>query len=94
MGSEMCIRDSVIAALSMKEISEYLGVQLELRVPQIQIMSGNLINEFFEKENKVHKTAFHVKSVLEGVAVNVAPFFIWILDDNFLRILKLNTSEG
>ncbi|MFH6984289.1 hypothetical protein [Marinoscillum sp. 108] len=86
--------ENVIAALSMKEISEYLGVQLELRVPQIQIMSGNLINEFFEKENKVHKTAFHVKSVLEGVAVNVAPFFIWILDDNFLRILKLNTSEG
>ncbi len=66
--------ENVIAALSMKEISEYLGVQLELRVPQIQIMSGNLINEFFEKENKVHKTAFHVKSVLEGVAVNVAPF--------------------
>lgn len=84
--------ENVIAALSIKEISEYLGVQLELKVPQIQIMPGDKINEFFEKENRVYKTAFHVKSVLEGVVVNVAPFFIWIVDDNFVKTLSLNTS--
>ncbi|WP_115867107.1 hypothetical protein [Marinoscillum furvescens] len=85
--------ENVIAALSMKEISEYLGVQLELKVPQIQIIPCDQINEFFEKENKIYKTAFHVKTVLEGVAVNVAPYFIWILDENFIKILKLNTSD-
>lgn len=84
--------ENVIAALSIKEISEYLGVQLELKVPQIQIIPCDQINEFFEKENKIYKTAFHVKTVLEGVAVNVAPYFIWILDENFIKVLKLNTS--
>ena len=85
--------ENVIAALSIKEISEYLGVQLELRVPQVQILPGNEINKFFEKENKVYKTAFHVRSVLEGVVVNVAPSFIWIMDEKFIEILKLNTSD-
>ncbi|HCX21947.1 MAG: hypothetical protein CMB80_19520 [Flammeovirgaceae bacterium] len=85
--------ENVIAALSMKEISEYLGVQLELKVPQIQIIPCNQINEYFEKENKIYKTAFHVTSVLKGVAVNVSPYFIWILDQNFLDILRLNTTE-
>ncbi|MEP0367949.1 MAG: hypothetical protein ABJD58_13345 [Cyclobacteriaceae bacterium] len=84
--------ENVIAALSVKEISEALGVQLELRVPKIQILPGVDINAFFEKENKIHKTAFHVKSVLEGQAVNIAPFFIWIMDDKFLDVLRLNTS--
>lgn len=85
--------ENVIAALSMKEISEYLGVQLELKVPQIQIIPCDQINEYFEKENKIYKTAFHVSSVLKGVAVNVSPYFIWILDQNFLDILRLNTTE-
>ncbi|WP_421872040.1 hypothetical protein [Marinoscillum sp.] len=85
--------ENVIAALSMKEISEYLGVQLELKVPQIQIIPCDQVNEFFEKENKIYNTAFHVKSVLKGVAVNVSPYFIWILDNNFMDILRLNTTE-
>ena len=85
--------ENVIAALSMKEISEYLGVQLELKVPQIQIIPCDQVNDFFEKENKIYKTAFHVKSVLKGVAVNVSPYFIWILDNNFVDILRLNTTE-
>ncbi len=85
--------ENVIAALSMNEISEYLGVQLELKVPQIQIIPCNQINEFFEKENHIYDTAFHVTSVLKGVAVNVSPYFIWILDRNFMDILRLNTTE-
>ncbi|WP_258102965.1 hypothetical protein [Marinoscillum sp. MHG1-6] len=86
--------ENVIAALSVKEISEALGVQIELRVPQIQILPGSEINQFFKKENKIYKTAFFVKSVLEGQAVNIAPFFIWILDESFLETLRLNTSGG
>lgn len=85
--------ENVIAALSIKEISESLGVDIGLKVPQIQILSGSEINDFFEKENKIYRTAFHVKCVLEGQVVNIAPFFIWILDENFIRILKLNTSD-
>lgn len=85
--------ENVIAALSMKEISEYLGVQLELKVPQIQIIPCDQINDYFEKENDIYDTAFHVSSVLKGVAVNVSPYFIWILDKNFMDILRLNTTE-
>lgn len=85
--------ENVIAALSMKEISEYLGVQLDLKVPQIKILPCDKIDEFFEKQNKIYKTAFHVKSLMEGVAVNVSPYFIWLLDANFIDILRLNTSE-
>lgn len=86
--------ENVIAALSVKEISEALGVQVELRVPRIEILPCNEVNKFFEKENKIYQTAFHVKSVLEGQAVNIAPFFIWILDQNFLNVLRLNTSSS
>ncbi|MFY0600991.1 MAG: hypothetical protein JXR03_15050 [Cyclobacteriaceae bacterium] len=85
--------ENVIAALSVKEISEALGVQIELRVPQIQILQGSDVNDYFMKQNRIHKTAFHVRSILEGRAVNIAPFFIWILDENFLKILRLNTSD-
>lgn len=85
--------ENVIAALSIKEISEALGVQLELKVPQIQILPGIEINKYLAKECKIHKTAFHVKSVLEGQAVNIAPFFIWMMDENFINVLKLNTSD-
>lgn len=85
--------ENIIAALSIKEISEALGVQLLLKVPQIQILPCNEINDFLQKENKIYKTAFHVKSVLTGEAVNIAPFFIWILDESFIQTLKLNTSD-
>ncbi len=84
--------ENVITALSLKEISEALGVQLELKVPQIQILPGNEINQYFEKEGKIHRTAFHVKSVLEGQVVNISPFFIWMMDEHFLKVLQLNTS--
>lgn len=84
--------ENVIAALSINEISEYMGVNLELKVPQVQIVPGTDVNKFLEKENKIHKTAFHVKAVLEGMVVNIAPIFIWVLDENFIRVLRLNTS--
>lgn len=86
--------ENVVAALSVREISEALGVQVELRVPKIQILPGNEINDYFEKENKIHKTAFHVKALLKGSAVNISPLFIWVLDEAFLKVLRLNTSGG
>lgn len=82
--------ENMIAALSIAEISEFLGVQLLSGVPEVQIMAGEDVNDFLAKENENNNTVFHVRSVLSGVVVNISPFYIWMLDDSFLDTLKLN----
>ncbi len=83
--------ENVIAAQAVERISEFLGVQILGGVPDIQIIQGNQVNAYFYDENLQMKTAFHVVSVLHGVAVNITPHFIWMLDEEFVRILKLNS---
>ena len=82
--------ENMIAALSITEISEFLGVELLGGVPDITVMEGELINDYLEDEMFVNKASFHVTSLLSGVAVNISPYFIWMLDENFSRTLKLN----
>ena len=82
--------ENMIAALSITEISEFLGVELLGGVPDITVMEGELINDYLEDEMFANKTSFHVTSLLSGVAVNISPYFIWMLDENFSRTLKLN----
>lgn len=83
--------ENVIAALSVKEISEFLGAQIQLKVPEITIMKGVKINDYLFRENRMNGSAFYVSSVLEGLVVNVSPMFIWMLDDSFIHMLKLNS---
>lgn len=82
--------ENMIAALSIGEISEFLGVQLLSEVPEVMILQGDEVNEFLLNENFNANTAFHVKSELTGVVVNISPFFLWMLDQTFLDKLRLN----
>lgn len=82
--------ENMIAALSITEISDFLGVELLGGVPEITIMKGELINNYLIDEMVANKAVFHVTSLLSGVAVNISPYFIWMLDENFGRTLKLN----
>lgn len=82
--------ENLIAALSLKEISEFLGVQMMGGVPEVQILKGDEVNEHIFKENREFNTAFFVQSVLASKAVNISPFFIWLLDEKFVEQLRLN----
>lgn len=82
--------ENMIAAQSINEISEFLGVQLLGEVPEVNIMHGSKVNEYLEQENEWNKTAFFVRSVLSGVVVNVSPYFVWMLDQSFLDKLRQN----
>lgn len=82
--------ENMIAAQSIREISEFLGVQLMGEVPEVNIMQGSQVNEYLEQENELNKTAFYVRSVLAGVVVNISPYFIWMLDKSFIDKLKDN----
>lgn len=82
--------ENLIAALSLKEISEFLGVQMLGGVPEVQILKGSEVNEYLYRENIGYDTAFFVQSVLSSKAVNISPFFIWLLDDRFIQQLRLN----
>ena len=82
--------ENMIAALSIGEISEFLGVQLLSEVPEVMILQGDEVNDFLFDENFSMKTAFFVKSELTGVVVNISPFFLWMLDDTFINKLRLN----
>jgi len=82
--------ENMISALSIAEISEFLGMELLGGVPEITIMKGELINDYLLDEMVANKAVFHVTSLLSGVAVNISPYFIWMLDENFTRTLKLN----
>lgn len=82
--------ENMIAALSIGEISEFLGVQLLSEVPEVMILQGDEVNDFLLNENFSMRTAFFVKSELTGVVVNISPFFLWMLDDSFINKLRLN----
>lgn len=83
--------ENMIAALAATEISDFLGVQLFGKVPEISVIKGIMVNEFLQAEASYYKASFHVNSVLKGVVVEVSPHFIWLLDDEFKKILTLNT---
>ncbi len=82
--------ENMIASLSIGEISDALGVQLLIDVPEVQILQGEDINKFLDTENFSNRTSFHVRSNLSGVVVNISPYFIWMLDERFVETLKLN----
>lgn len=82
--------ENMIAALSIAEISDFLGVQLISDVPDVQIIRGDQVNDYLTDENVHIQTAFHVSSLLSGVVVNISPFFIWMLNQSFIDKLKMN----
>lgn len=83
--------ENLIASMSIAALSDFLGVEVIGDVPVIRNMKGELVNSYLENENEVNQTGFFVKSTLKGAMVNIAPHFIWMIDENFVRITKLNT---
>lgn len=82
--------ENMIANQSIAALSEFLGVQVIGEVPIIRNMRGDLINDYLSNENEQIDTQFFVKSTLKGMVVNIAPHFIWLIDENFMRISRLN----
>lgn len=82
--------ENLIASMSITEISEFLGVQLHMEVPQMRSMKGEEVNEYLDNQNEVNRTKFFMKSTLRGVAVNISPYFIWMIDENFIDISSQN----
>lgn len=82
--------ENLIANQSIAALSEFLGVQVIGEVPIIRNMRGDLVNEYLGNENEQIDTQFYVKSTLNGMVVNIAPHFIWLIDENFMRISRLN----
>ena len=83
--------ENLIANMSMAALSEFLGVEVTGEVPIVRNMKGELVNSYLENENEQNETAFFVKSTLNGAVVNIQPHFLWMIDENFVRITKLNT---
>ena len=82
--------ENMIANQSIVAISDLLGVQMIPEVPVIRNMRGDLVNDYLENENEQINTQFYVRSMLSGVVVNISPYFLWLIDKNFMRISKLN----
>ena len=83
--------ENLIANMSIAALSEFLGVEVIGEVPIVRNMKGELVNSYLENENEQNKTGFFVKSTLNGAVVNISPHFLWMIDENFVRITKLNT---
>ncbi|MBC6399873.1 MAG: hypothetical protein GDA51_11490 [Ekhidna sp.] len=82
--------ENLIANQSIAALSEFLGVRVIPEVPVIRNMRGDLVNDYLKNENEQINTRFYVKSTLTGAVVNISPYFLWLIDENFLRISKLN----
>ncbi len=82
--------ENLIASMSITEISEFLGAHLKMEVPQMRTMKGEDVNEYLENQNDINRTKFFVKSTLNGVAVNISPYFIWMFDEKFVEVSKQN----
>ncbi len=83
--------ENLIANMSIAALSDFLGVQVIGEVPIVRNMKGELVNSYLENENEQNHTGFFVNSNLNGTMVNITPHFLWMIDDNFIRITKLNT---
>ncbi|MEO9485456.1 MAG: hypothetical protein ABJG47_18495 [Ekhidna sp.] len=83
--------ENLIANMSIAALSEFLGVEVIGDVPIVRNMKGELVNAYLENENEINQTAFFVNSTLNGTVVNIAPHFLWMIDEHFVRITKLNT---
>lgn len=82
--------ENLIANQCIGAMAEFLGVEAVPAVPLIRNLRGDLVNEYLKNENEQIGTHFYVKSILTGKVVNISPYFLWLLDDNFMRISKLN----
>lgn len=82
--------ENLIANQSVAALSDFLGVEVLPDVPVIRNIRGDLVNGYLQNENERIETGFYVKSILTGVVVNISPHFIWLLDDNFMRLVRLN----
>ncbi|MFY0685819.1 MAG: hypothetical protein JXQ90_01570 [Cyclobacteriaceae bacterium] len=83
--------ENIVASLSITEISEALGTQAIGAVPETMIMPGHEVNKFLMEQNEENNTQFYVKSVLAGkIGVDIAPYFIWMLDEHFVEKIKEN----
>jgi len=82
--------ENLIANQSIATLSECLGGQVIPAVPIIRNMRGDLVNDYLANENEQIDTQFYVKSTLNGMVVNISPHFLWLIDENFMRISKLN----
>lgn len=78
--------ENLIASMSITEISEFLGAQINMEVPQMRTMKGEEVNQYLDNQNEVNRTKFFVKATLNGLAVNISPYFIWMMDDNFVKV--------
>ena len=83
--------ENMIAAQTLQQIAEFLGVQVLGEVPEVNMsIPGEKINAYLREENFANKTSFFVKSTLGSVAGNFSPYFLWMLDKKFLDKLRLN----
>ena len=82
--------ENLIASMSITELSEFLGVKLKMTVPQMRTIKGEDVNEYLDNQNNINRTKFYVKSTLNGTAVNVSPYFIWMLDEKFVDVSNQN----
>ena len=82
--------ENLIANQSIAALSGFLGVRAIPEVPIIRNRRSDLVNDYLENENEQINTRFYVKLILSGVVVNISPYFLWLIDENFIRISRLN----
>jgi len=85
--------ENIIAALSVTEIADFLGVEILGGVPEVEILKGNEVNAYLREESLSFHSSFHMESVLKGSDLNISPYVIWMMDENFMLKLRENIVE-
>ena len=85
--------ENIIAASSVTEIADLLGVELLGAVPEVKILKGNEVNEYLRNESLKYHSSFNMEAVLKGIDLNISPYVIWMLDKRFMKKLKENVVE-
>ena len=85
--------ENIIAASSVTDIAEFLGVEILGGVPEVQVLKGNEVNSYLREECLFYKSGFHMESVLLGPDLNISPYVIWMFDERFVTKLKENIVE-
>lgn len=81
--------DNIITASVITQFSNILGAKMYGDVPKLNILEGNILHEYLQNNNLTQSKTIYINSRFIAEKMDIAPEFIWLLEDNFFQSVKM-----
>jgi chemotaxis protein CheY-P-specific phosphatase CheC len=80
--------DNMVSAAVITEFSNFLGLDIYGGVPSMEVMESVLVDETLKKRSTGLDSIIHFKAIFHGKELDIAPDFVWILQNEFVDRIK------